>query len=173
VLFVAAAEGQRVAAIAAAFARVAALDGERALLIEGNLRRPGMAAELGIGEDHAATLLPVVEGRGSWRDQVGEDRASTLHLLLAGRAPDAAPGLLAGVRFQSLLAEVAEEYNLVVLDAPPVGSAADALALAHVADAVVLVVGSPRVRRAAVGEAAGRLASASSRPTVAVLSGAA
>lgn len=149
VLFLPADGARDSADLAAAFARIAALDGERVVLVEGELRRPMLAAALGL--DGAArgadALLRVLEGRESWRDQVTTDTATPLRLLLAGAGSTRLHGVLAGTRFQGLLGELAEEHSLVVVNGGSPPDAADALALANAVDAVLAVFRTTRGTR--------------------------
>lgn len=171
ILFVPA-DGPRDAAdLAAAFARVAALDGERVVLVEGDLRRPVLAARLGLGaaERGADALLRVLAGRESWRDLATQDPAAPLRLLLAGSGASG-PALLGGTRFQGLIGELTEEHSLVVLSGPSPLVASDALALANAADAVLAVFAGARSSRRTAMQAVERLGSPVwRRPMAAVL----
>ncbi|MBD0270582.1 MAG: hypothetical protein ICV73_01510, partial [Acetobacteraceae bacterium] len=68
-----------------------------------------------------------------------------------------------------LLADACEEYNLVVVNAPSVTLAAEAMVLAHCVDATVLVVEANATPRDRVKAAAERLLVASNGLTAAVL----
>ena len=77
------------APIAAAFARVAAADGERVLLIEGNVQAPSLHMQLGLNAGGQNALrddeagLPAVLAGSDWRDTVVADSQLGLDLLLA------------------------------------------------------------------------------------------
>ena len=73
------------------------------------------------------------------------------------------------MQLQNLIAEARDEYNLVVMDSQPIGSATQSMVLAHIVDAVVLVVGAKRSKRAAVRESMHTLAVASRKPVVVAL----
>lgn len=152
------------ARLAAALACIAAADGERVLLLEGNLAAPSLGALLGAGN---TGLVGVLEGRADWRDALASDSTSPLDLLLAGqRVPDA-HRLFGGVGLQNLLVEARDDYDLVVIDAPPADTA-EAASLARLADVTVIVIDGA-ARRQPTREAAARLATASRNPPVAVL----
>jgi Mrp family chromosome partitioning ATPase len=70
---------------------------------------------------------------------------------------------------QNLLRDAAEEYKLIVLDAPAVSAAPDALLLARHADAVCLVVAAGGAGEAAVRDAVDRLRLATTAQLAAVL----
>lgn len=166
VLFTAAedARGLLSAVMATAFARVAAMDGERVLLVEGNLSAPAIGTVLNTSIDGLAHVL---NGGMDWRDAVEPDIETPLDLLLAGGAMANSHGLLSGVAFQNLLVEICEEYDLVVMDAP-VASSADAAPLVQRADVTVLLVdaktGQPSIR-----DAVSRLSQLSAAPLGVVL----
>jgi len=159
VLFTAVADprGQQTAAIAAAFARVAAMDGERVLLVDGNLITPSLAKLMNTS---LGGLGPVLDDGADWRDVVEADHETPLDLLLAVDSMANSHSLLTGVGFQNLLVEARHDYDLVVL-ASSSASFADAGALAQRADTTVLLVDAkteqPNIRQAVsrLGQGAG------------------
>jgi succinoglycan biosynthesis transport protein ExoP len=161
------------APIAAAFARVAAADGERVLLIEGNVQAPSLHLELGLnaGGQNALqddeTGLPAVLAGSDWRDVVMADSQLGLDLLLASGSTTDAHVRLSGPQFQNLLVEARAEYDLVVLYGSP-ASSSEAIALVQRADTAVLVIDG-RIDQAATQEAVTRLSSVAPTPLVAVL----
>ena len=167
VLFVGTAKGEGASGMAAAYARLAALDGIDTLLLEGDLRQPALATLL--GANGGKNLVRVLEGRGGWRDAVGKDPASPLHILLAEQPQDASYRLLDRHQLQNLLRDAAEDYRLIVLDAPAIAAAPDALLLVRHADAVCLVVAAGATGEAAVRDAVDRLRLASTAQLAAVL----
>ncbi len=167
VLFVSSGDAEGTADITAAFARVAALDGMRVLLLEGNLREPSLARILAVPS--SGGLVETLQGREHWQEQVEQDSQTTLdHLLVADTHP-AANQLLDSMQLQNLVAEARDEYNLVVMDGQPIGSATQTMVLANIVDTVVLVVGAKRAKRSAVREAIRMLTAASRKPVVMAL----
>lgn len=167
VVFVSSRPGEGSAPIAAAFARLAALDGERVLMIEGDLGSPTLARLLNTSDK--GTLIPVLEARHRWREALMHDDSSSLDLLLAGPQGTTSHALLGGTQLSNLLMDAREYYTLIVLSAPPAATAADALALAHQADATVLVIDGQLATRSSVDEAASRLAASAQHMAGAVL----
>lgn len=157
-------DGDDAARVAVALARVAALDGDRVLLIEGDLQAPKAAALLGAPHDG---LVEALEGKGGWLDQVSHDTATPLQVLATTR-PAAQPHvLLSSPAFQNLLVEAQAQYDLVVLTAPAAAQG-DALTLARHADAVVLVIGAADPQEPARA-AVSRLGAMSRNPIATVL----
>ncbi|HYI83332.1 MAG TPA: polysaccharide biosynthesis tyrosine autokinase [Acetobacteraceae bacterium] len=167
VAFAPSAAGESAAMLAAAFARVAAMDGLRVLLIEGDLQRPSLADALDAPDSNG--LITAYSQSAPWNDAVTRDVASPLDLLLVNEPPPDARQVLESVRFQQLLADACEEYNLVVVNAPAVTATAEAMVLAHFVDATVLVVEAGATPRDRVKAAVERLLVASNGLTAAVL----
>ena len=62
-----------------------------------------------------------------------------LHLLPAGQQLVNPIGLLQSKRFAAFLKQASAHYDLVAIDTPPLGVAADALMVGHLSDGIILV----------------------------------
>jgi len=167
VLFVSSAAAEGAAEVAAAFARVAAIDGVRILLLEGNLRDPSLAKVLEVPQNNG--LVETLQGREHWQEQVQQDSRTTLDHLLVAQAHPAASQLLDSMQLQNLVAEARDEYNLIVMDSQPIGNASQTMVLANIVDTVILVVGARRAKQGVVRDAVRTLTAASRSPVVMAL----
>ncbi len=140
--------------VAASLARLCAADGLRVLLVEGDLRRPGLAAAL--AATPAAPLEAVLADDLPFDGALHVDAASGLHCLLAAGDARNPQALLASPRLGALLDEARRRYDLVVVDSPPVLRVADPVLLAREADRILLVVGWDRTPRNALAHAVER-----------------
>jgi uncharacterized protein involved in exopolysaccharide biosynthesis/Mrp family chromosome partitioning ATPase len=166
-LFVSTAGGEGCSSVAAAFARLAALDGLRTLLIEGDLAHPSLSELLGIPDSNG--LVDALLGQEHWMEVIRTDARSALDCLLVADPAVAASRLLQTTHLQNLLAEAREEYNLVVLDAPPLDVSANALTLACAVDAILLVLAAGESTSAHLHRALDAITNAAARPLVLVL----
>ena len=124
--------------IALACGRVAAGDGERVLLIDGNFAAPRVARLLGNGSTGLGAFF---HSRADWRDLVMEDPSTALDLL-ASQEPASDPvEQICSTQFQNLLVEAADDFDLVLVVAPAATSES-ARAMAQRVDAVLVVVDS-------------------------------
>jgi polysaccharide biosynthesis transport protein len=114
------------------FAAAAAESGQRVLVIHADLRSPSAEPGLTSVLAQGATLSEVVTTTAT--------EAGVLDSLPAGPAVEAPMSLLAGPRVAELLELTQLSYDLVVIDAPPLGSAPDGIPLAKSADGVIVVV---------------------------------
>lgn len=124
----------------------AARAGRHVVLVDLDLRRGdldgllGQAGQPGVSEvavgtvSLGAALLPIDVG-----GDATEERAGSLHLLPAGHLPPSAGELAASERVGELLAELSDQADLVLIDAPPFLHVGDAMALSARVDGVVVV----------------------------------
>ena len=126
-------------------ARALAAAGERALLIDADLRKP-QAHEV-LGGRRSPGLVEVMAGHAKLEDAVQSLPHGPAFLGSGGAAP---ADLLTADRIAAVLDAARLAYRWVVLDTPPVGAVADALVMAPGADGVVVVAGAEAVPRAAV-----------------------
>lgn len=125
--------------IALHLARAAASGGARVLLLEADMRRPTIGRALGLDSPGLAAVLQGDERPGGTIPARTIDGTS-LDVLPAGTAAVPVADLLDSPRLGEVLREVAETYDLVIIDGPPFGAVADAIPLARNADGVLLVV---------------------------------
>lgn len=110
--------------------------GQRVCLVDGDLRRPSVADYFGlVGE---AGLTTVLIGRAQLAD-VLQPVAPGLVAITSGTIPPNPSELLASERATELLRELEDQYDVVIIDAPPTLPVADAAVLANSADAVLFV----------------------------------
>ncbi len=118
-------------------ARAAVRGDCQVLIVDGDMRAATLSARLG-QRDHPG-LVDVLQGTVSL-DAALVQADSGLWLLPARPARVNAAGLLAGSHTFSVLSDLRERFDLVLIDSPPISGLADGLLLASHSDAVVLVV---------------------------------
>ncbi len=155
-LIASAAPGDGKTTIARHLAGAAARVGSRVLLLEADLRRPTLAQQL--GAESGPGLADVLIGAVPWSeatqaiglgDTSGEGaRVRTLDVLVAGAGLPPNPGELIESRaMETLLERARSEYDLVVIDTPPLTAVSDAFPLLSKVDGVVIVGRVGRNRR--------------------------
>lgn len=124
------------------------LQKRKTLLIDADLRRPGVHARFGLPNERG--LCEVVKGEAVWRDVVQKvDDLPDLTILTAGTASRHAADRL-GATLEKLLEEAESEYDLIIIDAPPLLGFAEPLQMAAVVDGVVVVTLAGQTNRNAV-----------------------
>jgi succinoglycan biosynthesis transport protein ExoP len=124
--------------------------GKRTLLVDGDLRRPSLHAKFGLNPQTG--LSNVLTGELSWEQVVVPiDGKNSLSLLPAGLGSHRAADLI-GPRLATLLDAFAKEYDLVIMDSPPLLGFAECLQMAAAADGVLIVSLAGETKRRAVVE---------------------
>jgi capsular exopolysaccharide synthesis family protein len=131
--------------VAANIAVALALADQRVVLVSGDVRRPRLHEFFGV--QNSPGLTDVLEGSVPLETALASTRVERLRLLTAGSPSDDPAGLLAGSRMRTVLAELCELADVVVIDSPPVLTVAETVALAELADAVLLVEDAKRSTR--------------------------
>jgi protein-tyrosine kinase len=126
--------------LAANYAVVSAIAGKPVLLIDGDMRKPGLHEIFGV--PRWPGLVDVLRERlDPWRVAHAFPALGGLHVMTAGSPLARSGDVAASPMMGELLESVFEEYETVVLDSPPVLIAADASGLAsHPGMHVVMVV---------------------------------
>jgi capsular exopolysaccharide synthesis family protein len=123
---------------------------DRVLLIDGDLRRPSLAAAANVrGADGLNEVVKATEDRRVSVVQLTD----TLALLPAGTPDDDPLSGLTSTRMERLLAEAAERFDWVIIDSPPVGATADASLLCAIVETAILVVRAGQTPHSAVQRA--------------------
>jgi capsular exopolysaccharide synthesis family protein len=150
-----------VLALAQNFAR----RGNSVLLIDCDLRKPAFKSASGdIG------LTKLLTNDDPVAAHVSATQYENLWLLGAGPLPPNPADLLSTGRFQAILREAAAQFDMVLIDAPPVLGLADSSLLAAICKNVVFVVESGKTRRTAAVEAVNRLRRSGAHVLGAILS---
>lgn len=171
------------------FALALAHQGQRVLLIDGDLRRPsvhkvfrteeenqelpGMVDYLvhSVALNEAVELVATVDSEVSRRrsSQSTKPKVGQLFILAGGeRAPNPAE-LLSGESFQRLINEAAQAFDRVIIDSAPILAVSDTLLMAPHVQTIALVVRANKTPRNAINRALNLLDTAGNRPAGIVL----
>ena len=132
--------------MALGLARVAAMGGQKSIIVDCDIRMRTINDLLEINPKEG--LQQVLMGEKSWRDVVGRDECSGAHVLPASGLTS--QDLFGTGAMEDLIRELAAEYDLVVLDCPPVFAVADARIIGSLADSVVIAARSGKTSVRAV-----------------------
>lgn len=121
-----------------ALARGFALVGRKVLLVDADLRRPSLHRFLNMRQPDKG-LSSVLARTCSISDAVLPMGVPNAAFLPSGPLPPDPANLFAGDAVEQLLATLADDYDLVILDGPPVLALADATELTAAAEATIFV----------------------------------
>lgn len=119
-------------------ARALRSSGRSVLVIDADLRRPSVHAKLQM--ENTEGLSEYLAGQAQWKDLIRESEIPGINIITAGAIPPNPTELLAGTRFEQLIAELGEAFDHVLIDSPPLLGLADAPLIAEKASASIYVV---------------------------------
>jgi capsular exopolysaccharide synthesis family protein len=131
-----------------------AQDGRRVLVVDADLRKPAVNTRLGLKREPG--LSEVLVGNAKWQEVVqtapdlmlgklGFDQilsapgVDNLSVITSGHPPENPSEFFNSQRIVDLIAELEENYDLVIFDCPPILPVADAVLIGPKVDGVVLV----------------------------------
>jgi succinoglycan biosynthesis transport protein ExoP len=117
--------------------------GDKTLLIDADLRKPGVGRLLNLGDGKYAGLSSYLAGVSSLElVTVPHPAIPNLAAIPTGPLPPNPADLLSSHKLADALAELRAKYKFIVIDSPPIMAATDAVILSVLADGVLLVVRS-------------------------------
>ena len=128
VAVVSAISGEGKSTIAANLAISLAMSGKKVLLVDADMRR-SCQQDLFYYDHHLAGLSEVLVGQHQWRHCLVNTSQDNLQVLPTGHQPPNPSELLGSEAMRELLLDMESEYDIVLLDAPPINIVSDPLAL--------------------------------------------
>lgn len=132
-----------------------AQQGQRTLLIDADLRRAVLDNLFNV--PRTPGLTDVLVGQQTLAAAVKSTHIENLFVLGSGPFPSNPSELLGSSAMRELLVAASEQFDMVLLDSPPLLAVTDAAVLSTLADAAVLVVRMGETSRGAVARASSQL----------------
>lgn len=112
----------------------------RVVLLDGDLRNPSVLKCIGLSERKGRGIIGVLKGQISLDEALTDYRDLSLKILPGVGSTQNPAGLLRSARMKTLIEELKEDADLLIIDTPPCGVLSDASLLGGIADSAVLVV---------------------------------
>lgn len=145
ILVTSADESEGKSTLAVSLARSAAIAGAKTVIVDCNLRNPEIHDLLNIQNE--VGLVDLLTQTSRQHAVLQQDPRSGCLAIASGHVDSVSPEwLLRTEQIREVLKKLASEYDVVVLDAPPVGRYADSLLFTNIADLVLFAVRSGMTR---------------------------
>jgi len=119
---------------------------KKTILVDADLRRPGLHALFGASNDAGLTTM-FVDAKAMQNPPLQDVGVPNLWLLPSGPLPPNPAELLGSKRMDDALAALKARADIVLFDAPPVIAVTDAVVLGTRVDGVLLVIGAGQTKR--------------------------
>jgi succinoglycan biosynthesis transport protein ExoP len=136
--------------------------GQRVLVVDANLRRPGQYALFGMNPNGKG-LTAVVAGKMSLEEAIIRTKLDNLNILTSGPAVSNPAEMIDSEVFAQILKKLADQYDRIIVDSPAILAVTDAQILATRCDATLLVIRAQGSSRTLSVQAEDRLASVDAR----------
>jgi capsular exopolysaccharide synthesis family protein len=148
--------GEGKTTLAIALARSAALRGQKAVIVDGNLREPSVAWTMAAPAPPSG-LINALQGTAPLSQAFARDPLSSVLVLASSARPLHPAQIFASQPMKALMTHLQKSCDLVILDTTPVLTAEETLPAIALADAVLLVARAENGPRDTVTQAIGRL----------------
>ena len=116
-----------------------AANGERVLLLDGDLRLPNIAKSLQL--ENQSGVLDYINSEGeSIDDFILSEVYPNLDVLASGGKSKNPTAVLSDPKFESMLLQLRDSYDKIIIDSPPLAAVSDALNIVPMVDSVLYVV---------------------------------
>jgi len=140
---------------------------QKVLLVEGDLRRPKVSEYLRL--EPTVGLTTVLIGRIGIEDAIQPWGTDGLHTMTSGAVPPNPAELLQSRAMEATMTKLRGEYDVVLIDAPPLLPVTDAAVLATQSDGAILVIRHGQTTKDQAHDARQRLESVGAKVVGAVL----
>ena len=132
--------------------------GKRVLLMDADLRLSALRLQYKVRlSDDGAGLAHLLSGQCGIEDVIYQTNIDNLWLLPDGTDVQAPLSLLATKEFGQMMDALAERFDVIIVDAPPVGAVIDAAEIARRCDGTVFVLENGRTGRRELREAVAQM----------------
>ncbi len=121
-----------------------AQSGKRTLLIDADLRKSVMRSRYKRGRIRYG-LTNYLVGRCNLTDAICVTDIEDFHMIFAGPNSPNPSELLGGELFRTMVEDLRKDYDIIIIDTPPIGSVIDAAIVARYCDGVAVVVNQGEV----------------------------
>jgi succinoglycan biosynthesis transport protein ExoP len=122
-----------------------ASNGEKVLLLDGDLRLPNVAKSLQL--ENESGVLDYIQGEGTFDSYIVKEVYSNLDVLPSGGKAKNPTAILNDNKFESMLLQLRDRYDKIIIDSPPLAAVSDSLNIVPLVDAIIYVIKYDSVKK--------------------------
>jgi capsular exopolysaccharide synthesis family protein len=119
-------------------ADIYAMSGKKVLIVDFDLRKPRLDQCFELDNDNGTSTI--LTNRKDWRECLHKNVIENLDVITSGPITPIAAELLTGKPLESFMSEIRNEYDIVILDTPPLGIIHDAITISRYADNIFYIM---------------------------------
>ena len=118
--------------------------GKKVLLVDADLRKSVMRQRHKRGKVRLG-LVNYLAGQCEFEESLCETDEKNLYMIFSGPVPPNPSELLGSRKFTQMIQSTREEYDMIIVDTPPLGSVIDAAVVSKCCDGAVIVIAAGNV----------------------------
>lgn len=122
-----------------------ASNGEKVLLLDGDLRLPNVAKSLQL--ENESGVLDYIQGEGSFDSYIVKEVYPNFDVLPSGGKAKNPTAILNDNKFESMLLQLRDRYDKIIIDSPPLAAVSDSLNIVPLVDAIIYVIKYDSVKK--------------------------
>ncbi len=115
-----------------------AQSGQKILILDCDMRKPRLHKVFPC--DRGSGMSNILVGEGDWRKLKCPTQVPNLDIIPSGPIPPNPAELIGSERMKTLISEILQEYDRVLIDSPPIVAVTDSVVLSRFVEGVVLVI---------------------------------
>lgn len=120
-------------------ATISAMTGKKVLIIDCDMKKPSVASKLD-KKDIKLFLGDYLAGAASQSDITNIDEKTGVHFISSSSNTSNSQDLLGSQKMKNFLKDMSSQYDLVIVDSPPLMAVSDALIISRIVDTVAYMV---------------------------------
>lgn len=132
-----------------------ASNGEKVLLLDGDLRLPNVAKSLQL--ENESGVLDYIQGEGTFDSYIVKEVYPNLDVLPSGGKAKNPTAILNDNKFESMLLQLRDRYDKIIIDSPPLAAVSDSLNIVPLVDAIIYVIKYDSVKKSLANSCIRRL----------------
>ena len=132
-----------------------AANGEKVLLLDGDLRLPNVAKSLQLENEYG--VLDYINGDSEIENCIIKEVYPNFDVLPSGGKAKNPTATLNNSKFESMLLMLRDNYDKIIIDSPPLAAVSDSLNIVPLVDAVIYVIKYDSVKKTLVNSCVRRL----------------
>ena len=132
-----------------------ASNGEKVLLLDGDLRLPNVAKSLQL--ENESGVLDYIQGEGTFDSYIVKEVYPNLDILPSGGKAKNPTAILNDNKFESMLLQLRDRYDKIIIDSPPLAAVSDSLNIVPLVDAIIYVMKYDSVKKSLANSCIRRL----------------
>ncbi len=123
--------------VALNLAGIYSLSGKKVIVLDLDLRKPKL--HLGFKAENNKGMSSVLAGKEHWKNCIQHSELENLHFISAGIIPPNPSELIINGVIDKVTEELKKEYDIIIIDNPPVGIVSDGVKILNHADCAIYV----------------------------------